>query len=198
MSGPLKNTRHERFAQELAKGKSAAEAYVLAGFKANDGNSIRLKGNERVAARLAELVGKAAGKAEVTVERTLAEIAKIAFSSLSDVTDWGTREVAFGFDDEGRQLRAEEIGDAVMVRYADAPFVKPVNRDDLTPEARAAVSEVALTKDGFRIKMHDKNAALEKLGRFLKMFTDKHEHTGKDGAPLAPGVILVLPANGRD
>ena len=33
MSGPLKNPRHERYAQELAKGKSQAEAYEAAGYK---------------------------------------------------------------------------------------------------------------------------------------------------------------------
>jgi len=36
---PLDNPRWERFAQELAKGKTACEAYVLAGYKANDGNA---------------------------------------------------------------------------------------------------------------------------------------------------------------
>lgn len=64
----LSNPRHEAFAQALAKGKSAAEAYVLAGYKPNDGNAIRLKGNERVAARLAELQGKAAERAVLTAE----------------------------------------------------------------------------------------------------------------------------------
>jgi hypothetical protein len=37
--GPLANQRHECFAQALAQGKSAAEAYVLAGYKANAGNA---------------------------------------------------------------------------------------------------------------------------------------------------------------
>lgn len=184
MSGPLKNARHERFCQERAKGVSIDEAYQLAGFAPNRSNASRLNANDHIAARVAEIVGRGAAKAEVTVERVLAEIAKIAFSDLADVTDWGVREVAFGYDGDGRQLRAEDIGEAAMVRYVDAPFVKPINRDDLTPQARAAVSEVALTKDGFRIKMHDKNAALLALGRHLKMFTDKVEHAGDIGITI--------------
>ena len=32
--GPLTNQRHERFAQAWAEGKTATEAYVLAGYKA--------------------------------------------------------------------------------------------------------------------------------------------------------------------
>ena len=62
--GPLANQRHERFAQALAEGKTAAEAYVLAGYKANDGNASRLKGNERISARVQEIVGRAAERAE--------------------------------------------------------------------------------------------------------------------------------------
>ena len=30
---PLRNTKHERFAQELAEGKSTSEAYEAAGYK---------------------------------------------------------------------------------------------------------------------------------------------------------------------
>lgn len=69
----LKNTRHERFAQELAQGKTATEAYVLAGYKANDGNAATLKANEEVAARVAELQDRASIRAEITVASLLAE-----------------------------------------------------------------------------------------------------------------------------
>jgi hypothetical protein len=49
--GTLANQRHERFAQALAQGKTATEAYILAGYKANDGHASRMKGNERILAR---------------------------------------------------------------------------------------------------------------------------------------------------
>jgi phage terminase small subunit len=48
----LTNPRHERFAQELAKGKTATEAYRLAGYKHDDGHASRLAGNGRVSARV--------------------------------------------------------------------------------------------------------------------------------------------------
>ena len=66
MPGPLKNARHERFAQELAKGKSQADAYAAAGFKPSEPNASRLTRNDKVAARVAELKGKAAEKAVIT------------------------------------------------------------------------------------------------------------------------------------
>ena len=74
----LKNAKHERFAQELAKGRPASEAYVLAGYAANDGNAIRLKGNERVAERVMELSERAAEKAEWTAADRLKMLADIA------------------------------------------------------------------------------------------------------------------------
>jgi hypothetical protein len=59
---PLPNSRREKFAHELASGHSAAEAYELAGYKPNYGNCIRLKGNERIAARVLELQAKITGQ----------------------------------------------------------------------------------------------------------------------------------------
>ncbi|WP_431490952.1 hypothetical protein [Paraburkholderia fungorum] len=66
MSGPLENARHERFCQERAKGKTVDEAYVLAGFKPSRSNAHRLSTNEGVRARIAELLGRAAMRAEIT------------------------------------------------------------------------------------------------------------------------------------
>jgi hypothetical protein len=38
--------------------------------------------------------------------------------------------------------------------------------------------------------MHDKAAALEKLGRTLGLFKDRLEHTGKDGGPISLRQLL--------
>jgi hypothetical protein len=51
----LENERHKLFAQQLAQGKTATEAYVLAGFRAHRGNAARLGANERVNARVLEI-----------------------------------------------------------------------------------------------------------------------------------------------
>ena len=72
--GILANPRHERFVQALFEGETADAAYAKAGYKPNDGNCIRLKGNERVKARLAELQAQAAKKSEVTVQSLLDEL----------------------------------------------------------------------------------------------------------------------------
>jgi len=74
----LENARHEHFAQELAKGKTATEAYVLAGYKSNDGNAATLKGNQRVAQRVAEIQERAAARTEVTIASITDRLLSIA------------------------------------------------------------------------------------------------------------------------
>lgn len=65
----LLNPRHERFAQELAKGKTADEAYISAGFNEHRGNAARLRANEDIQGRLKELLERGAKRAEITKER---------------------------------------------------------------------------------------------------------------------------------
>jgi phage terminase small subunit len=75
---PIPNTRHEQFAQALAKGKTADEAYSLAGFKPNRGNATRLKANESIIARVAELQGRAAERTVITTASITERLLKIA------------------------------------------------------------------------------------------------------------------------
>jgi len=63
----LNNPKHERFAQELAKGRTQLDAYVAAGYRPDDGAAARLSGNVRVRERVAELQRKAAERVEITV-----------------------------------------------------------------------------------------------------------------------------------
>lgn len=70
----LLNPRHETFAQAVAKGKSAIEAYEAAGYKPHRPSASRLLTNANVAARVAELQGRGARKVEVTLESLAAEL----------------------------------------------------------------------------------------------------------------------------
>lgn len=78
----LKNPRHERFAQELAKGETADHAYVAAGFKANRGNAATLKANQNISDRVAELQDRAAERVLVTTESLIKEAADIQTKAL--------------------------------------------------------------------------------------------------------------------
>lgn len=74
----LKNARHERFAQELAKGKSQTEAYELAGYKPSRSAATRLAADVSICERLSEMQEKVAEKTELTVAAITARLLCIA------------------------------------------------------------------------------------------------------------------------
>lgn len=167
----LKNPRQERFAQAIALGKTADEAYQLAGYKPNRHNASRLKTNEHVTARIAAILGKGADAVSVTQEEIVRELARIGFSDLRKVLKWGPTRGKVGDD--------------------DVPGVTITDSDDLDDATAAAIAEVSQTKDGIRVKMHDKRAALVDLGRHKGMFKDDpakagdiHIHFGSDAKAL--------------
>lgn len=171
MSKALTNPRHEAFAQHLASQKTADEAYALAGFKPNRGNATRLKANESVQARVAAILQKGADRVSVKQEDIVRELARIGFSDLRKVLKWGPK-----------------LG---KVGEAEAPGVVIVDSESLDADTAAAIAEVSQTKDGIRIKMHDKRAALVDLGRHKGMFKedpartgDIHIHFGSDAKGL--------------
>ena len=70
----LANARHERFAQERAKGLTVDAAYEAAGFKVHRGNAHRLSTNDSVASRVAELQAVTADAAVVTAADLSAQL----------------------------------------------------------------------------------------------------------------------------
>lgn len=164
----LGNVKHEAFAQGLARGLSASEAYVAAGYKESRSAASRLSTNVNVEARVAELVNKGAEKAEATVERVLKELSRIGFSDLRRA-----------FDVNGRLLRPEEWDDDTAAAIAS---VEVVTRNIGDGEVEHV----------HKIKVWDKNSALEKIAKHLGMFIERVEHAGKDGGPL------VINIAGRD
>lgn len=166
----LANPKHEKFAQELAKGKSQADAYVAAGYKANDGNAATLKGKQRIEERVAELVGNAAKKAEVTIERVISELAKIGFANMADYMRPGTD--------------GDPILDFSKLTRDQAAALQEVTVEDFKDGRGDDVRDVRRVK----FKLSDKRAALVDIGKHLGAFVERHEHTGKGGAALFPTI----------
>lgn len=169
--------KQEAFATGVASGLSQAEAYRQAYPKAQGwkdetvwSKASTMAKDEKVQARIQELRGKAAEANEVTIERIVAEVVKIAFANQRDLMTWGP---------QGVKLRAS---------------------DELTDEQAAAVSEVAesvsATGGSLKLKTHDKLGALRFLAELKGFLVKKQEITGangKDLVPEAPKGVLVVP-----
>src|SRR5205085_11671162 len=104
-------------------------------------------------------------RAEITVEQVLRELAVLGFSDIGKVVRWRP------------ELVYEELEDAdnpdQPARQVLQSRVLVIDSATLPPEARLAVAEVSQTANGFRVKMHDKHAALVSIGKHLGMFTDQ-------------------------
>lgn len=156
----LDNSRHELFAQEVAKGAGQGEAYVLAGYKENDGNASTLADRPEIEARIKEIKRIGAEKAGVTIQRVTEELSKIGFCNMADY------------------MKSGPDGDP----YLDFSAI--------TRDQAAALSEVTVEdfKDGrgadardvrrVKFKLSDKRAALVDLGKHLGMFKDETRHSG--------------------
>ena len=74
----LSNARHERFAQELAAGKTQSEAYQEAGYAPSEPNASRLTSNDKVRARVAEIQGRAAASVGLTLAYATEHLLRLA------------------------------------------------------------------------------------------------------------------------
>jgi len=157
--------KQKRFAQEYLIDLNATQAAIRSGYssKGADVAGIRNLANPIIQATIQKAQVRQAKKAEVTAEMVIAELKKLAFSDLGQFVDWGPG---------GITLRESST---------------------LTPEQRAAVSEVAETTTQFggskRIKLHSKEKALELLGKHLGIFVDRVENTVIDKTPSLTVVV---------
>ena len=77
------NDRQRRFVEELAKGSSATQAYIKAGFSENGaaGAACKLQTNANIQSALAELRAKAAEQTGLTLETHLARLAELSIAA---------------------------------------------------------------------------------------------------------------------
>ncbi len=114
---PLDNARHERFAQGVASGKSATDAYEDAGYQSDGRNAGKLTNNDDVRERVEELLERAAlmavDTAKITKDVVLGLMLNEAINCKSDsarvmaIKTLGQTNVValFVSDDENNQLR---------------------------------------------------------------------------------------------
>jgi len=139
---------------------NATQAAIDAGYSAKTANeqAARLLANVSVKEAVEERRGEIEEQNRLKISEVVDELRRVGFSDITQVVEWS--------------------GNSIKIK----------NSADLPPEVRACISEVSETpgKHGstIKVKFHNKVAALELLGRYLKMFTEKVELTGKDGEPV--------------
>lgn len=162
--------KQQRFVEEYLIDLNATQAAIRAGYSAKtaEQQGHQLLKNTSVAAEIGKRSEKRTEKLEITAERVLRELALLGFANMADY------------------MRPGPDGDP----YLDF--------SDLSRDQAAALAEVTVEdfKDGrgedardvrrVKFKLADKRAALVDLGRHLKLFTDKVEHSGQMALTVSP------------
>lgn len=122
---------------------------------------------------------------------------------LSELLRIARADIAQAFDERGCLLPIHQIPEDVRRSIAGIDLAE-LGFSQTTTLEQEAVDVGAMPTTATRvyarvrkIKFWDKTRALELLARHLGLLKDKVEHTGKDGAPLNPAVVIV-PATAAD
>lgn len=154
--------RQARFVQEYLHHLNGTKAAIAAGYAESGARQegARLLANAVVARAIDAEMAKNPG---VTRQRIVDELAKIAFADPKNFYSWGP--------------------DGVTLK----------DSDDLDDDDMAAVAEVSqtITPAGgtIRVKLSDKQAALDKLMRVVGGYRDKLALTDPDGGPLQINIV---------
>jgi phage terminase small subunit len=157
-----RDDRRSRFAQEYAKDLNGTQAAIRAGYapKAAHVTSSRLLKDAKVNAEIAALLKKVATKNEITVERTLQEIARIAYGDIRKLyrEDGSLKALHEMDEDAAAQLAGVDV---------EEEYHSKVEVEGEGDEAEAKITPaVTITR---KVKRWDKVKALDQCMAYLGM-----------------------------
>ena len=160
-----KNSRHDRLCREYIKDLNGTRAAIAAGYakKSAKVTASQLLTNPNVQALLAKLTKKHADKLDLSTEKVLSGLSSMGLSNMLDY------------------IKTTEDGGAYVdlsnLTQEQAAAIQEVTVDEYTEGRGKAARRVKRTK----FKLADKIRALELLGKYLKLFTERVEVTGLAG-----------------
>lgn len=175
------NARQLAFCREFCVDLNASAAARRAGYAvATAGrHAADLMQDPRVQAEIQRLTAEKAARASMEADEVVEQLVNIVRADISDVLTWGMAEVE---DSDGLQLTLPN-GEAIL-----RPTISIIDSSSLPRAITGAIAEVSMTDKGtFKIKMHDKGAAIDKLMRHLGMFE-------KDNKQVADGLAQLIQA----
>lgn len=153
--------KQKTFCHEYLVDLSATKAAIRAGYSPDTAGSIGSENltKPEIKIYIEALMRERSRRTDITADRVLNELAKIAFSDPRAIFEWSP---------DGVRLRDSK---------------------DLTDDQAACVSEVSETQSEktatVKVKLHDKLGALDKIARHLGMYSDKVTVSGDPDMPMA-------------
>lgn len=162
--------KQESFVAEYLIDKNATKAAIRAGYSEKTANEqgSRLLANVKISEEVARKHGKNLQKLDITAERVLRELELLGFSNMQDYVNCGEGAIRIDLS----KLTRDQF--AAVQEVTVEEFTERTGELD---DGKPVFENVKRTK----FKLTDKRAALVDLGKHLKLFTDKVEHSGKIG-----------------
>lgn len=161
----LKNQQHERFAREFAKDYNATQAAIRAGYaegKAARTQGARLLANVDIKARIAELDQKTLKQADITAERVMLELARLAFADERKL-----------FDEKGNLKAPHTLDDDTAACVSSMEFHEGIRgKQGKVKRIRTAGKEAALRMLAQRFKLIGSEAD-EALNNLAMSFAER-------------------------
>jgi phage terminase small subunit len=152
--------KHQRFVAEYLIDQNASAAYKRAGYKAKGNsaevNAARLLRNAQIRAAIAAGTAKTLAKLELTAERVLQEVARIAF--------FDPRKL---FNDKGEPLHLSKLDDDTAAAIAGLDTATERGKPDADGNAEATYVR--------KYKIADKNTALGHALKVLGLLRERVE-----------------------
>lgn len=157
--------KQQKFADNyLTNGFNGTEAAKSAGYSKKSAyvQAVRLLKNDKIKSYIEKHQNKLQKKAVAKSQKIIEELAKIAFSNIKNIAEWTESSVSF--------RSSEDIPDEI------ASCIQEVSEQSTSNQYGGSRT--------LKLKLYDKQKALELIGRHLGMWVEKHEHSGPDGKPL--------------
>lgn len=151
--------KQKRFVSEyLANGLNATRAAISAGYseKTAESQGSRLLSNVEVAAAIGSKAEKHMTKLDISVERTLNEVGRLAFLDVRKM-----------FESDGSLKQIDKIDDDT------AACISGLEVSDIWDSGEGEQKSIIGTLK--KVKLSDKGAALDKLMRYHSLYSDKVE-----------------------
>lgn len=157
------NKRHEKFLRNILKGMTQRDAYKKTfnakySNKAIDEKACVMFNDPLVKQKYRELQEELDKETIVSVKSIIDELKMIAFANGTDYAQIVTKKV-----------KDKDTG-KVLNEYQDVEFIETNKVDD---ERKRAISCIKSTKNGISVETYDKVKALELLGKYKGIWTDK-------------------------
>ena len=171
--------KQNRFIAEYLVDLNATQAAIRAGYSPKTANEqgARLLANASIAQSVAEKTQNRMARLEISADRVLQELAKLAFYDPASL-----------LESDGSMKQIKDIDDHSRMAVAGLEVTELFEG---TGDQKHAYG---LCK---KIKLADKGQNLERLGRYFKLFTDKSEIAGANGGPIQASVVVEFVKTGQ-